>query len=95
MTHKEIEHITFWLMIKWAIIFYIFIIPFRYWAQEKALKKLKALLKEGEEIIYKPKFDYSIEIILPLAVGGFWGAVSFNSRCRRNERCDKESRRVG
>lgn len=73
MTNHEIEHITFWLMIKWAVIFYIITIPFKIWAQNRALKKIKTMLQEDEEIIYKPKFDYIIELILPLATGAFFG----------------------
>jgi len=72
MTDLEIEHISFWLMIKGALIFYFLTIPFKIWAQNRALKKIEGLLDEDEEIIYKPHFDYTAETILPLAVGGFF-----------------------
>lgn len=73
MTNLEIEHITTILMIKWALIFYIFVVIFRAWAQNRTLKRIKVILKEGEEIIYHIQFLFSIDVIVPLVVGGFFG----------------------
>lgn len=73
MTSLETENTISWLMLKWAIIYYLCFIPFRYWTQNRALKKIKTMLQEGEEIIYKPKFNYTIGLVVPLSVGAFFG----------------------
>ncbi len=73
MTSYEIKHITSDLMYKWAVIFFLCYIPFRFWAQNRALKNIKAMLEEGEKIIYKPTILYYAEWTLPLFAGAFLG----------------------
>lgn len=73
MIEQEIRHIAFILMLKSAVIFYIFIVLFRFWAQRKALKKIENMLQDDEEIIYNIDFSNVINLVLPLLTGGTIG----------------------
>lgn len=77
MTEQEIRHITLILAIKGAFIFYIFVVMFRLWTQNRALKKIETILQEGEKIIYQIEFQKLLNIVFPLLTGGIIGGYIF------------------
>lgn len=53
-----------------SIIFFLILIPIRNWTRNKALEKIKKKFEDDEYIIYEPNFIFTMEIFLPLLLGG-------------------------
>lgn len=53
-----------------SIIFLLLLIPIRNWTRNMAVQKIEKKFEDGEYIIYEPNFIFTMEIFLPLLLGG-------------------------
>lgn len=73
MPEYNVEQITLHWMYISAIVFYLIYLPVRMFCQRLALKRIKDNLNKDEYIVYEPKLKWVIELIVPIATGGFFG----------------------